>query len=329
MKHSVVLGIVVLAFAATGTLPRFGHDARASAPTKVAVSLEGLMALIHSPAFDRAAVVAVDATRATLRRDLPAHRPLLSIPLHAVRNAVPDEYADAGHTIGLWGIANMQVSFRTSAADRRIRSVRTADGVRYPRTAEDWRDVKWLIEMDRLVGLGLGRVKDEVLSADPRTTIVAARIGLEGGTLEATEPPEPWNQGETRFLALRGLTSERPAQQAVTQRILFTPDADDTIHIVLTPFGGGATRVIEIQAAGETTPVTISNHSTSPTLLNAHHDNPPQAVHFLAFYDLLATRASQPVIPSGLVPFPDVRTSATPGLFCPGDWPSFTGSFDR
>lgn len=325
---AIVLSVVMLGSAtAYGTRSAsVGH----SSLSQVDVSFEGLMALVRSSAFDQASVLVVEATHATLRRDLPPHRPILVIPVAAVRGARPDSYADAQHTLGVWNLQNQDVSFRrvASGLNSRIRPVRTADGVQYPTSPAEWRDVKWIVDMDRLVGAGRGRVKDEFMTKkDLRDTVVASRVTLESGTLASTEPAEPWNRGEMRFLPLQGQPAARPYQQAATHRLVFTPDIDSTLRIVLSPFDSSPVRELELLPTAAPVHVTISNLPTVSHLLNAHHDEPPQAVHFLAFYDLLATPAAEPVVPSALVPYPSVRTTATPGAFCPGDWPSFV--FDK
>ena len=246
----------------------------------------------------------------------------------AVESGTPDAFADVEHRIGVWELANYRVELNTSASKGPLRPVQTAATVTYPRSSEEWRDVKWMVSMEKLVGSGLGGIRSDLMtSTDLRGSMLSARIALGAGTVEATEPPEPWNQNEQRFLVLKGPTPGRPFQQAATQRTLFKPEPSESFLIILRPSDGGPVREIELKAAVSEIPITISNHTTMDTLLN--HESPHQAVHSMAFYDLLATPAKTPLIPSALVPYPTTHTAASPGFFCPGDWFVFTSSFEK
>jgi len=319
-----VIGILIAGSIATRNIAATS----AGSQIRASISFEGLAALVRSPGFDRGAVVLVDPTRSTLQRDLPPHHAMLAIPMSAVKSGTPDSFKDAEKTTGVWELANYRVEFRSSANAAPVRPTRTAETVTYPRTAEHWRDVKWIVSMERLVGSGLGNIRSDLMtSADLRGSMLSARVSLIGGSVEATEPAEPWNQNEQRFLPLKGAIADRPIQQAATQRILYRPEPAATFQIVLLPSDGSAVRVIELHGGPSEIPITISNHTTMDTLLN--HESPHQAVHFLAFYDLLATPAKAPVIPTSLVPYPSTRTEASPGYFCPGDGPMFTWSFEE
>jgi hypothetical protein len=323
-----LLGIVVVLLAAFALENRSLKAVEAGTQIRPVIGFEGLVALIRSQAFDRGAVVLVDPTRATLHRDLPAHRAILTIPMAAVKSGTPDAFADAEHRIGLWELKDYRVEFGSSAAAGPLRPIETASSVVHPRTANEWRDVKWIVSMDRLVGEGRGGIRSHLMtSTDLRNSILSARVSLGAGTIEATEPAAPWNQNEVRFLVLKGLTSDRPVQQAATQKLLYKPQQAESFRISLKPSDGGLTREIELKATGGEIPISISNHSTMDTLMN--HEFPHQALHFLAYYDLLATPAAAPVVPTSLVPYPTTRTEASPGFFCMGDPPMFTWSFEN
>ncbi len=297
----------------------------AGSEIRPAISFEGLVALVRSQTFDRGAVVLVDPTGATLQANLPPHHAMLTIPMSAVQSGTPGSFTDASKTTGVWDIANTRIEFQTTATGR-LRPIRSASSVTHPRTAEEWRDVKWIVGMESLAGSS--EIRSDLMTAtDLRGSMLNGRVALGAGTIEATRPPEPWSQSEVRFLVLKGLTSGRPVQQAATQRLLYTPDAAQSFTIVLYPSDGGLARRIELKATGETTPISVSNHTTMNTLVNG--DMPQQGVHFFAYYDLLATPAKMPVIPTSLVPYPSTSTAASPGFFCMGDPPMFTSSFEN
>ena len=290
------------------------------------VTFEGLAALVRSEAFDRGAVVLVDPTRSTLQSHLPAHHAMLTIPMSAVKSGTPDGFADAEQRVGVWELANASVSFETSATGP-LRPMRTAANVTHPRTAEEWRDVKWLINMDAVAGSS--EIRSSLMTAaDLRGSGLNARVALGAGTIEATVPSEPYSQSEVRFLPLHGLTNGRPFQQAGTRRLLYTPDAARSFAIVLQPSNGGAPRKIELRPTAERITINISNHTTMDTLTNG--EMPQRAVHFLSYFDLLAKPVTTALVPSSLVPYPSTTTAASPGFFCDGSWfPSFTSSFEE
>jgi len=315
------LGIIAVFIA--GLVATRGIEATSAGPQiRPSISFEGLAALVRSEAFDRGVVVLVDPTRATLQPNLPAHHAMLAVPMSAVKSGTPDSFTDATKTIGVWELANVRVELRTSATGP-LRPVRTAPSVTHPRTPEEWRDVKWIVDMKALAGSS--EIRSTLMTAtDLRGSALSARVALGAGTIEATRPPEPFSQSEVRFLVLRGLTPARPVQQAVTQKLLYTPDAAESLAIVLHPSDRSAPRTIELKASADEIPISVSNHTTMNTLVNG--EMPQQGVHSLAFYDLLATPAKTPVIPSALVPYPETRTLASPGFFCDGNWYLFTSS---
>jgi hypothetical protein len=304
----LALGIMVAGTVGGGLAARERGTSRAT-PSGTAVRAEvgfrGLVAIATTPTWDRAAVLLVDVPHAAQDR-VPAHRPLLTLPIAAVQDARPDAYADPQHTQGMWDLRNQEVRFeRSEDTDARLSAAHTAADVRYPTTRDQWRDVRWIADFERILGPGQGVVKAAYVTGPVRgQSLVATRIVLEAGMVEAREPAEPYNALEYQFLPMRGVLRTPP----LAERLVFVPTPTATLRLVLTPFDGHPARTIVLRAKNGAVPIEITN-LPDPVTHAAPTDGTPAeqlASHFAAFYDLLArpVPVAQRLIPGSPQPFP-------------------------
>jgi hypothetical protein len=286
-------------------------------PTSVRtqVGLHGLVALATTDEWDRVLALVLDTARVE-HAAVAQHHPVLIMPMDAVAMGAPDSFDANGHAI--WELKGLDVWFeRPERVDPRIVPIHTAGGVEYPTTREEWRDVRWIADLERLIGREAATVNPRyvtgTLSGDGR---VAARIHLDGGTLEASEPAAPHNAEVFQFLPLRGAI-DHPIQQPLTDRIVFTPTPSHGLRIVLKPSDGRPTRTVELKTTMDAIPIEIASLPTAPA--RAVAGTAGEASHFEAFYDLLDTPADKRLIPGSPIPVATATAAATDVvIWCPG-----------
>jgi hypothetical protein len=328
MKKSwvLVLGIVMAGMVGSTIAAREKATARAisnGSVVRAEVGFHGLVAVATTPGWDRATVLLVDVAHSRQDR-LPAHRPQLILPVAAVQGARPDAYADPEHTRGMWDLRHQEVRFeRGETSDTRVVAAHTATDVRYPTSREQWRDVRWIADFERILGPGQGVVKTGYVTGPLRgPSPVTTRIVLEAGAVEASEPAEPYNALEFQFLPVHGGLRTPPVRQPLSERLVFVPTPTATLRIVLTPFDGSPARTIALRAGSGIVPIEITNLPDPVNHGTMAEGTPAQelAAHFAAFYDLLATPVAERLIPGSPQPFsiltaaPDVE----PVLCLPG-----------
>jgi hypothetical protein len=302
----------------------------------LSIAFTGLCALVTDGDRGPAQMLLVDARGIGELRGvvLPEHAPTLVVNLGSLANAATsypdrvvvaapaggstgmDAHAGRGSAteasqIGLWDLSGSEVRVRVQAREAAGLAVyRPAQGAsswpEAPSRHNDpgaWRDIRFVADMTSLTSDG--RINPALVAHDGETAHslprgVAARVLLDGGRLEAGMPSHEAFRDEV--FEFRGARGEPRLRQALTDTIRWTSDTDVGVVVVeIVPVAGGSSRRLVFAPSSFAHDVFVSNLPAANVLSDAHHanamsDDEMAALHFGAYYKLLANEpADQPL----------------------------------
>jgi hypothetical protein len=316
----------------------------------LSIVFTGLCALVTDGDRGPAQVLMVDARRVGEIGGavLPPHAPTLVASLRGLANAEtsnPSRVVAASQgaspagaatgsvdQIGIWDLTGSEVRVRVPGGQRAgLRVFRPSPGVSSwpspPRDVDDpdsWRDIRFLANMRTLAGDG--RVDPALVGHDGDATSdlprsVAARVYLEGGSVEAGMPSQRIFRNQLfEFRTARG---ELRLRQALTDTIRWSLESDaGPIVLEIIPVAGGPAKRLVFTAGVEPYAIYVSNLPAEDDSHHVHSVSGDQAaLHFRAYYKLLRNVPQDEPAPQ-LGPAPAVRTGA--GMagtrFCPPVW---------
>jgi hypothetical protein len=268
----------------------------------VRVRFGGLVSLVTSNTLDRAQVLMLSVARSTMPT-MMRHLPRLRLRLDDVVNPAPDLIDPLDPGVGIWALDDCHVSFSTPGATL---PAPDASG-ECAASDEEWRDPRWIADLRSVLGADAVVNPGYLSNGDLRTTPVATRVVLTGGTIESAPPtffkyrPASFQLGSVR----------RP----VTDLIQCDLGEVDAFTITRRPFDGSTRPDIVLKApASPSQPVYvwIENHpdpESTPDLTMKH---------FTLMYDFVATS-----VPFAAREAPhDAMSCASPGTGIP-DYPVY------
>jgi hypothetical protein len=297
--------------------------AAAAGSSDLSIEITGLCGLVHDRKRAMTEVLFIDTT--VFGAQIPRHKPVLIANLRDVMNpsedskpttivAVPSATGSGVEQVGLWDLTDQQVSITRPGGSEAARGLRLnrPDGVDVspiglPKDVDDpqeWRDLRYIIEMEKLCGQG--RVANALLSQDPGPDervgqsevpqVVAARLRLAEGVLEGAIPSRETYRGVMYKFPPAG---NRPAfSQPVTDTVCWRLSTASTmgnyVAIDIVPLrerSGLKSRTLMIAQRGRPCRLSISNlPAENRSSGHAHHamsDEEMGALHFGAYYKLL------------------------------------------
>jgi len=269
---------------------------------------------------------------------LPEHAPTLVVSLNDLAN--PDSSRPTrviagtpNHTgridqLGVWDLTGSEVRIRAQGAENtglaffRPSKDETSwpEPPRNPRDPASWRDIRFVPNMQALVGDGrinpsLTGSDDDAPSQMPRS--VAARVHLDAGLVAGAIPSQETYRGDVFEFKTHG--SERPLRQALTDTIQWTLQTEAAAVVIeVTPVGGGQTKRLLFAPSATPHRLFVSNlPAESPSQADAHHamsDEEMSALHFGAYYTLLLNEPTDRPLPE---PWRPLNGRKGAGLFRP------------
>jgi hypothetical protein len=157
---------------------------------------------------------------------------------------------------------------------------------------EEWRDISWLADLDKLLGKGKGRVRRQHIDGPwPARGLVSAVIPLTNGTVECGRPSKPGYEGVAyRFVQHEGAAPEPHEQQFYTDIVRYVSNPASAITLTARSLRGNGRRTFEIRALPGQSVVTVFVENVNPnagTSLDMRPGAMPPSHHFLAYFDLV------------------------------------------
>jgi hypothetical protein len=322
-EFATQLGTVAAGIALSETVsPRTAAAAVAS--YDLSIDITGMCGLVHDRAQNRMDVIFVDAS--VLGLGIPKHTATLVANLRDVMNgpedskpttviAVPSVSGSGVEHLGLWDLTDQQVSIRRPGGAEAANGLRLnkPDGtdevvLGVPRDVNDpqeWRDLRYVAQMDKICGAG--RIADAIANQADVPPVVAGRLRLAEGVLEAAIPSEEAYRGQVfKFAGSRG----RPAvSQPLTDTVCWKLSTESAalgnyVTIDIVPLRGGTgreARTLLISQRGRPCRLSISNGPVRRASDEKNHhaisDEQMGALHFGAYYKLLMNEPMDKPLP--------------------------------
>jgi hypothetical protein len=302
------------------------------------VVFTGLCALVTGGEKAPAQVLLVDARGVgpVSGAVLPDHSPTLVVSLGSLVDpgsgdptrvvlAWPNDGSGSPHQVGLWDLTGAEVRIRVQGAlEDGVVAVEPATGTTWPSPPPDfadpagWRDLRYVADMRSLTGDG--RIRQALLepSSGRLPQAVAARIHLESGRVEAGVPSRP-TSGHVLY-EFRALDGSLRSRQALSDTVRWTLEPAEAMVIEIVPASGGPAKRLVLRPSAVPHPLFISNLPAAGTAHAEHgtRDLDIAAVHFAAYYALLAQRPPDQPLPRPSRAEPPRRsTGMAGGPFCP------------
>jgi len=252
---------------------------------------------------------------------LPEHAPTLVVSLNDLAN--PDSSGPTrviagtpSHTgridqLGVWDLTGSEVRIHAQGAEStglqffRPSKDETSwpEPPRDPRDPASWRDIRFVPNMQALVGDG--RINPALSGSNDATPTrlppsVAARVHLDAGLVAGAIPSQETYRGHMFEFKTHG--SEHTLRQALTDTIQWTLQTEAAAVVIeVTAVQGGQTK--RLLFAPSTTPhrLFVSNlPAENPSYGNAHYamsDEEMRALHFGAYYTLLLNEPADRPLP--------------------------------
>jgi hypothetical protein len=261
---------------------------------------------------------------------LPEHAPTLAINLASLANADSSyptrvvtawpgaaglDSATGGRAqvgqLGLWDLRGSEVRILVQGGNAGgLHALEVPAGSSWPAPPQDpndpdaWRDLRFVADMKPLAGDG--QVDPALVSAQNATRLpgaVAAKIYLEGGTLEAGIPSETAYRDD--IFEFQGAAGQPKLRQALTDTVMWNMNTEGTVVIEIRPVGGAPAKRLVLKPNATRHDVFVSNLPIENTVHDSRHAMSLEemaAVHFGVYYKLLRHQPADQPLPRVWVP---------------------------